>query len=79
MITQNVFSLLLSLSRLKTRRPISPQGMHTYILTSYYMFDPWVGKISWTRKRLPTPVFWPGEVHGLPWGPWVCKESDTTE
>ena len=33
-------------------------------------FDPWVGKISWTRERLPTPVFWPGEFHGLcsPWG-----------
>ena len=28
-------------------------------------FDPWVGQISWRRKRLPTPVFWPGEFHGL--------------
>ena len=27
---------------------------------------------------LPTPVFWPGEFHG-PYGPWVHKESDTTE
>ena len=26
-------------------------------------FDPWVGKIPWRRKRLPTPVFWPGESH----------------
>ena len=24
-----------------------------------------VGKISWRRKRLPTPVFWLGEFHGL--------------
>ena len=33
-------------------------------------FDPWVGKISWRKKRLPTPVFWPREFHGLysPWG-----------
>ena len=33
-------------------------------------FDPWVGKISWRREQLPTPVFWPGEFHGLyrPWG-----------
>ena len=33
-------------------------------------FDPWVGKIPWRRKRLPTPVLWPGEFHGLysPWG-----------
>ena len=41
-------------------------------------FNPWVGKIPWRRERLPTPVFWPGEFHGLH-GPWGCKESDTTE
>ena len=41
-------------------------------------FDPWVGKIPWRRERLPTPVFWPGEFHGV-YGPWSCKESDTTE
>ena len=23
------------------------------------------GKIPWRRERLPTPVFWPGEFHGL--------------
>ena len=28
-------------------------------------FDPWIGKIPWRRKRLPTPIFWPGEFHGL--------------
>ena len=28
-------------------------------------FDLWVGKIPWRRERLPTPVFWPGEFHGL--------------
>ena len=26
-------------------------------------FDPWVGKIPCRRE--PTPVFWPGEFHGL--------------
>jgi len=41
-------------------------------------FDPWVGKIPWRRERLPTPVFWPGEFHGL-YSPWGLKESDTTE
>ena len=25
----------------------------------------WFGKIPWRRERLPTPVFWPGECHGL--------------
>jgi hypothetical protein len=27
-------------------------------------FDPWIRKISWRRKWLPTPVFLPGEFHG---------------
>ena len=33
-------------------------------------FDPWLGKIPRRRESLPTPVFWPGEFHGLcsPWG-----------
>ena len=35
-------------------------------------FDPWVGKIPLRRERLPTPVFWPGEFHGL-YSPWVTK------
>ena len=41
-------------------------------------FDPWVGKIPWKRERLPIPVFWPGEFHGL-YSPWGHKESDTIE
>jgi len=41
-------------------------------------FDPWAGKIPWRRERLPTPVFWPGEFHGL-YSPWGHKESDRTE
>ena len=33
-------------------------------------FNSWVRKILWGRERQPTPVFWPGEFHGLysPWG-----------
>jgi len=27
-------------------------------------FDPWVGKIPWRRTRQPTPVLYPGELHG---------------
>ena len=26
-------------------------------------FDPWVGKMPWSRKRQPTPVFLPGKLH----------------
>ena len=39
---------------------------------------PGLGKIPWRRERLPTPVFWPGEFHGL-YSPWGRKESDMTE
>ena len=41
-------------------------------------FDPWVVKIPWRSKRLPTPVFWHGGFHGL-YSPWGCRESDVTE
>jgi len=34
--------------------------------------------IPWRREWLPTPVFWPGEFHGL-YIPWDHKESDMTE
>ena len=27
-------------------------------------FDPWVGKISWSRKWHLTPIFLPGKLHG---------------
>jgi len=36
--------------------------------------DPWVGKIPWRRERLPTSVFWPGEVQRL-----QAMGSHTTE
>ena len=46
-------------------------------------FNPWVGKIPWRREWLPTPVFWPGELHGQRslegYSPWSHKESDTAE
>ena len=40
--------------------------------------SPGLGRFPWRRERLPTPVFWPEEFHGL-YSPWGCKESDTTE
>ena len=46
-------------------------------------FDLWVGKIPWSRKWQPTPVFSPGESHGQRslegYSPWGRKESDMTE
>ena len=47
-------------------------------------FDPWVKKISWSRKWQPTPAFLPGKFQcteelGCCRGscsPWSCKELD---
>ena len=51
-------------------------------------FDPWIGKIPWSRAWQPTPIFWPGDSHGQrgpasysPWGQkrmrygWTTKHS----
>ena len=44
-------------------------------------FNPWIGKISWSRK--PVPAFFPGEFHGqrslVGYSLWSCKELDMTE
>ena len=52
------------------------------------MSETWVHSLDWEDPlekgntgeycRLRTPVFWPGEFHGL-YSPWGRKESDTTE
>jgi len=46
-------------------------------------FAPWVRKIPWRGKWLPTPVFLSGEFRGqrslAGYSPWGCKELDTTE
>ena len=46
-------------------------------------FDPWVGKIPWSRKWQPTSVFLSGESRGqrslVGYSPWGHKELDTTD
>ena len=32
----------------------------------------------WRREQRPTPVFWPGEIHGV-YSSWGCRESGMTE
>ena len=48
-----------------------------------HRFDPWVGKIPWSRKWQPTLVFLPGKFHVqrslVGNSPRGCKESDTAE
>ena len=48
-----------------------------------WSFSPWVGKISWSRKWQPIPIFLPGKFHGqrslVGYSPWGGTQSDTTE
>ena len=39
---------------------------------------PGLERSSGEGERLPTPIFWPGEFHGL-YSPWGHKELDMTE
>ena len=58
--------------------PCSSAGKESTCNAGRPWFSPWVGKIPWRRAKLPTPVFLPGEFHGL-YSPWGHKESDMTE
>ena len=44
---------------------------------------PGLGRSPWRKEWLPTPVFWPGELHGLrslaSYSPWGHKDLDMTE
>ena len=46
-------------------------------------FNLWVRKIPWRRKWQLTLIFLPGKSHEqrslVSYGPWSCKELDTTE
>ena len=48
------------------------------------MQETWVQSLDWKdplgggKGYPPTPVFWPGEFHGL-YNPWGHKETDKTE
>ena len=44
----------------------SPAMWETWVQSRRPGFSPWVGKIPWRRKRLPTPVFWPGDLGSIP-------------
>ena len=50
-----------------------------YIYLALYKY----GKIPWSKKWQPTPVFLPEKLHGqrslAGYSPWVCKELDITE
>ena len=60
-------------------RLIRAQLVRIHLQYARTRFNPSVGKILWRRERLPTPVFWPGEFHGLysPWGHRVGRDWAT--
>ena len=63
--------------------PNGSSGKESTCQCSRCRFDPWVGKIPWSRKWLPAPVFLPGKSHGqrslAGYSPKGCKESDMTK
>ena len=52
-------------------------GKETACQCRRHGFDPWVGKILWSRKWWLTPVFLPGKSHRerslAGYSPWGCK------
>ena len=46
--------------------------------SAFYIFPVALFIPDLEKERLPTPVFWPGEFHGL-YRPWSRKELDMTE
>ena len=48
-----------------------------------YRFDPWAGKIPWSRKLQPFPVFLPVKFQEqrclAGYSPWGLQESEKTE
>ena len=59
-------------------KPWELSGYRIRLQCRRHRFGPWVWEIPWRRERLPAPVFWPGEFHGL-YSPWGHKELDTTQ
>jgi len=59
------------------------QMIKSYLQCCRPGFNPWFGKIPWSRKWQPTPVFLSGKSHGwrslAGYSPWGGKESNTTE
>ena len=72
-----------SVSPLVTRASLVAQMAKNLPAMQETVFYPCVRKISWRRKRQPTPVFLCEEFHGqgnlAGYSPWGCEESDMTE
>ena len=58
--------------------PGSSDGKESTCNVGDHGMIPGSGRFPWRRERLPMPVFWPGELHGL-YSSWGHKELDMTE
>ena len=76
------FRLFFSLLNLQKGLPTWLSGKESACQCRRHGFDPWVGKIPWSRKWQPTLVLLPGESHGqrslAGYSPWGRRESDMT-
>ena len=57
---------------------LTPPGFHVCIHQMEKIFLLPIHRVLVEKERLPTPVLWPGEFHGL-YSPWGRRESDMTE
>ena len=66
----------LSQERGQQEHGLAPSGC-LWTTTQEMQLDSRVGKIPWSRKWKPIPVFLPGEPHGqrslVGYSPWTCK------
>ena len=70
--------LFVSLSCNRQGFPCGSAGKEPTCNVGHLGLIPGLGRSPGIRERLPTPVFWCEEFHGL-YSPWGHKESDTTE
>ena len=89
-LTQKHINMVFCLVRVRSIISMTLEGLHWWLRHLRIClqcrrprFDSWVGKILWSRKWQPTPVFFRGESHGqrslVGYSPWGSKESGTIE
>ena len=79
----NLFLFLKYVSNVYFKVYDSPlKGPFQWVKNPPAVLETWVQSLGWEdpwrRERLPTPVLWPGEFHGL-YSLWGCKELDMIE
>ena len=70
-------------SRIRVGLPKWHKGKKSFSQCRRHGFNPWVGKIPWSRKWQPPLVFLSGKSHEqrslVSYSPWGLKELDMTE